>query len=1402
DPNIGDVNDFIVFVWGEGPDESFFWPYKKTPGVTSPWYFDTADMSPCSGAGCYYVNVDVMDWYSLEIVQQGCEQFTIEKEVDLVIREIDPGRRYVRLGDDPCIAPVVKIESRSNEDVDVGLLAELYEPNDPNDPNTQIPVCTWTRDKITLQPGEPCDVRLEDCNGFNTAGTHDLRVTISNCDGNETADHNETFPVIPALGLDVSKTLDPEFVSPTEYTRAEVSITLESPGLTIGGQPVVVVLIIDASSSMNDPAYYNDPSGLSKLDYAKDAAENFAHELLSGNELHLIGVVGYADTAGVPPPLTDSRPVTRDYDLAAEAIGNVASCDLCGTSIAAGITKATNILRVASAGHRRAAILLSDGHVEEEDVNSVECAADDANDYGITIMTVALGSRADVDLLGTIATKTGGIAWGTSDAGDLVDVYEAIYEDIVSIGVEDVTVTDWVSYDPNRTVLDVGTIRPPPVSAAPTVDGNEYVISWELPALENTERLVLRYEVELYDLAPGEIRPVNNSLEVTGYDSQSGKQVTVEIGEQTVKVSGATGLTIRADDERYDCGELAELTTSFEAPDALRHVIVGSAEHFGGGEVNDVDVNSSPGSVTLVKNTDNHQYNETGTLNLIIDAGGGAYWGDIDFSGWYPGQYELFDKINNYVRSNVVTDVHFYQRQTQGNTWWEDCNDSWYGEVNDAVVGNALVTDEGWIAYVSLTGPLDSKLVSSDFMIEGWISTDANGVLFYRGDDTDANYLSIYAYDDGVSEKLYVDCNIAGFDRDFKSVELTLDGNDWHYVALAVADGNAALYIDGNEPNGNWAYEMNVMSELEGMPIVFGGDLHPTLLTGYRTYPCRVDEVRIYDRALEPNDIWDSYAQGRDYHLPSEVRKGLVGYWDFGPGPEDQSDLGLGGMFVEAYVDGADPYDLRRVTGRSSEPNFPQKSYVMASSQSIDIIDAEDNALWMRFPTDRRSLWLEQDVAPSCLYAHDGKVYVGQDAGGVGLGIIDFAKDEIRNILPEVLDGLSAHWKLNESSGTTASDSSGNNHSGYLNGFTFDNNSVTGIMDGALNFDGADDYVNCPSISFEANEQYTYSVWLRANGIDQDSYPCIISDEDSLSITGFKLSWNNGKIELCPGPAASTLSELSNDGTTWHHVAFTYRGNPGGGAGTLYLDGIAESSYFEKPFSDSGGNFKMGAWEYYNFYFKGTIDDVRIYDRVLSGDEIRRLYGRGNKSPNATIGNRFLTEDSNSWPFVDELILRDGHVHDVMAARIGEANCIAIGTNKGVAVIKDESDIYDSDTMAQVTRVFLTDSNDLYFVVHEVDGDSVYAVYDIENIADDFGPDAVYGWRDQNAPNLPVNEIRDLYVVSGGAGGGNNAIYVATPDGVVQIEENQGQRSAGVRKVSVSARSEEPNSSDFVPVLA
>jgi probable HAF family extracellular repeat protein len=1050
------------------------------------------------------------------------------------------------------------------------------------------------------------------------------------------------------------------------------------------------------------------------------------------------------------------------------------------------------------------AILLSDGL--DDGPNAVEGAADDANDYGITIMTIALSTSSNgAELLGKVAAKTGGIAWRTTDAGDLQGIYEAIYEDVVTIGVEDVTITDWVSYDPNRTVMDLSTITPTPVLADPTVDGNEYVISWELPSLENTERLALRYQVELYDLAPGEIRPVNNFLEVAGYDSRSGEQVTIKIGQQSVKVAGATGLSMTTDRDTYTPGQLAELTTFFEAPDALQHAIIGSAGHFADGEVNGVDVNSQPGSVVLWRNDDTRQYGESGTLNLIVDAGSGAYWGNIDFSGWYPGQYEVFDKINNYVRSNLVSDVHLYQRQSQGDPWWQDSNDTWYAEVDDNIVGNALITDEGWIAYVPLTGPLDNKLDSDDFTIEGWISTDANGVLFYRGDDSDGNYLSIYAYDDGVSEKLYVDCNIGGFDRDFKSVDLAFDGNDWHYVALTVADGNAALCIDGNEPNDMWTYEMNVMSELDGMPIVLGGDLHPTLMTGYRTYPCRVDEVRIYDRALEPNEIWENYTQGRDYHLPSEVRKGLVGYWDFGPGPQDQSDLSLGGMFIEALQDEPGSYDLRRVTGRSSEPDFPQESCVIAASKSIDIIDAEDNRLWMRFPTDRRFLWLQPDITPGCVYAHDGRLYVGQDSHPVGLSIIDFRKDEIRNILPDVPDGLTAHWKLDESSGTTASDSSGNGHNGdLLGGFSFDSNSVTGIMSGALDFNGVNDYVNCPTISFDANGQYTYSVWFSPNNIAVGNIPGVISDEDYSAGTGFVLYYEEPEVYLWSGAAidkvAATYSNLSNDGSTWYHIAFTYDGNSGHGSGTLYLDGEYEDGYTDERFANNSGNFKIGVLEEWPDYFKGAIDDVRIYDRVLSADEIRRLYGRGNKSPNTEIRNRFLTGDSNSWSFVDELILRDGYINDVMAARIGDANYIAIGTNKGVAVIKDETDIYHSNTTAQVTNVFLTDTNDLYFVITEPEGDSLYAVYDIDSISDDFAPDAVYGYRDQNAPNLATNEIRGLYVVSGG--GGNNIIYMGTPDGVVQIQEDQGQRASGTRKVYVSWRSDDPNNNDFVNVLA
>jgi len=985
----------------------------------------------------------------------------------------------------------------------------------------------------------------------------------------------------------------------------------------------------------------------------------------------------------------------------------------------------------------------------------------------------------NADFLYSIAEDGGGLYY-PAGPDTVEDVYGRIYEEITTCGIKDITLTDKVAFEPNVIELDTRAISPTPMSWELNADGNEYTITWELPSLEVSERLEFGYEVELFELKAGEERPVNNLLTVTGYDESSGKQLKLEIGPQSVFVYGTAALEIRADKDEYLPGQLARLDVTFEAPDALKHVVFGTGAHFGQGVGEGVDVERYPGNVVLQYNESTGLYNEWGTLKLTADAGGAAWWGEVDFEGWYPGQYEIFNRINNYVLSNKVTDVYRYERDSGGDGWWQDETAGWYAEAGDMIVDNALTTEEGWIVSVPVTGRLDSRPGPNDFTIEAWVSTDSNAIVFYRGNG-DANHLSIYTYDDGGTERLYVDCNIAGFDPNIRSVELSVDSNDWHYIALAVEERAAELYVDGNTAAETWTYEMDVMCGLEGMGILIGGELFWAITGDYRTYPCRVDEVRIFGRALEPNEIGANYEQGKDYHLPCDDRADLVGYWDFGAGAQDKSDCELGGLFVEAYQVEPGDYGARRITGRCSDANFPAVSYIIASAASIDIIDAGTGLLWMRLPTDRAFLWPYEDVWPSCVFAHDGIVYAGQDSHPAGLSIIDFRQDQVRLVGTGLSDGLTADWKLNETTGTTAADSSGNGFDGALmNGLCFDGNSVGGVFGAALNFCEVTDYINCPDLSFDANAQYTYSLWLN----DQAYGGAVLFDTDPANETGFGLEIiGSASLKSFATQEEVLSTSWSMNTEVWYHVALTYSGDDSNGSGALYVDGGPVGGYYDERFVSSSGNLNIGYCGPGYYSFDGFMDDVRVYERVLSVGEIRALYAQGNTSSNGHIENRFCGASDGVYAYFDEPVLRSGYVHDVAAATVGDANYVAVATNKGLALIKDEALAYDSGTTAEVRKVFITDTNDLYFVIREPNGDSLFAVYDIGTIGDDFEPDAVYGYRDQNEPNLLRNRINDLHVVPGDVNDGNNTIYMATTRGVVRIREDQNDRSQGAKAV-------------------
>jgi predicted outer membrane repeat protein len=207
-------------------------------------------------------------------------------------------------------------------------------------------------------------------------------------------------------------------------------------------------------------------------------------------------------------------------------------------------------------------------------------------------------------------------------------------------------------------------------------------------------------------------------------------------------------------------------------------------------------------------------------------------------------------------------------------------------------------------------------------------------------------------------------------------------------------------------------------------------------------------------------------------------------------------------------------------------------------------------------------------------------------------------------------------WKLDESNGTIAYDSAGFNDGTLIN----DPNWTTGQIDGALDFDGADDYVDCGrdtgTISFDASAKFTYSAWFKANGIGIYNWPSIIGDHSNGYSDGYDLYWYESIVYFW-SPINGDVLGLADTGTlsnaTWYHIVVTYDGTAGSGhsSGTLYLNGNPVDTYSETTFVDSAGNFRIGTFYSDSQFFKGVIDDIRIYDRALSAGYVLQLYNDG-----------------------------------------------------------------------------------------------------------------------------------------------------------------------------------------------
>ena len=206
--------------------------------------------------------------------------------------------------------------------------------------------------------------------------------------------------------------------------------------------------------------------------------------------------------------------------------------------------------------------------------------------------------------------------------------------------------------------------------------------------------------------------------------------------------------------------------------------------------------------------------------------------------------------------------------------------------------------------------------------------------------------------------------------------------------------------------------------------------------------------------------------------------------------------------------------------------------------------------------------------------------------------------------------GLVAHYPLDETGGTVAADLTGS-HNGTLTNMA-GNEWSAGIIDNSLAFDGTNQYVDIPSLATLDASNLSISAWFKADP-SQDTSHDIVNIEEDFVLRVFDDGRVMASVSQDGGGWYSLFSSRTDlEDNRWHHAVLSYDDNAG--ILRLYIDGILETSLsgLTKGFYN-GNNVRIGHQASGNTYrLKGSVDDVRIYNKALNANEVALLIEESN----------------------------------------------------------------------------------------------------------------------------------------------------------------------------------------------
>ncbi|MBC7764622.1 LamG domain-containing protein [Microbacteriaceae bacterium] len=235
-----------------------------------------------------------------------------------------------------------------------------------------------------------------------------------------------------------------------------------------------------------------------------------------------------------------------------------------------------------------------------------------------------------------------------------------------------------------------------------------------------------------------------------------------------------------------------------------------------------------------------------------------------------------------------------------------------------------------------------------------------------------------------------------------------------------------------------------------------------------------------------------------------------------------------------------------------------------------------------------------------------GESIIGNGAGGsykIGAGYVaQLEKGMQLSVQPS---GLLGHYPLDETVLPSVYDNSANIIDGTA---VASPASVAGKLGTALSFNGTTQYVGLGSASSFSGSAFTIESWIKS-GTNTGSMAVI------TKASNFWLGLDFGKAAIYDWTGATTCSAStapSLGDNTWHHIAATLTSGTVNGS-IIYIDGVQQKTCTWTPAAQTGsvgiGATKAVSWQQ---FFNGSIDNVKIFNRVFSTNEIKAEYDAQN----------------------------------------------------------------------------------------------------------------------------------------------------------------------------------------------